>query len=148
MAKLEDETRADVLRLVKEAHAAGRELTRDEVVEVITRPIYMGRPQVPRSPVGKRGPKPGKDQYRLAFERRRDLYRRLVTLPELGRASGWLARHEYVCLLVEVALNERIASRRKVAAVSHRLALAAQPAPDMRTVRRHLAAIGRIVGKK
>ncbi len=149
MTKPNDEARDEVLRLVKEVHATGgRTLPRDEVIEHITRPIYMGRPRVPEKSAGQRGPKPRKDQYQLAHDRRRDLYRRLVALPELGRASGWLARTEYMDTLTEVAFDAQVADRRRASEVLLRLARSSGAAPDARTVRRHLDAIRKITELK
>ena len=149
MTKQNDEARDEVLRLVKEVHATGgRTLPRDEVLELITRPIYMGRPRVPAKPAGQRGPTPRKDQSRLAHERRRDLWRRLVALPELGRASGWLARTEYMDTLTDVAFDAQVTDRRRVSEVLRRLARSSGAAPDARTVRRHLGAIRKLTESK
>ncbi len=63
----------------------GVELSKAEALEFITRPIWYGWPEVPDHPG--RGPKPSKDQYRRALERRRDLYRRLVKNTQARRGE-------------------------------------------------------------
>jgi len=131
----------EVLRLIKVARASARPLTRDEMIESLTRSVNMGWPETPEKAPGVRGPKYKKTQYDLAHERRRDLYRKLVKLPGLGRAAGWEARPEYVTALHAVLAYEAIPDRRKVRAVLNILAALGLPAPAERTVRRHLAAL-------
>lgn len=78
---------AEALRLMKELHRdGGRQLTREEIIEHITRQFWMGYP-VPKPP-GKRGPKPKRTQYDDAYKRRKGLFHRLVRLPEARIRSG------------------------------------------------------------
>ncbi len=129
------------LAAIKAIHAAGgRALSGDEATEFLTRPIYMGTPKAPDKETGARGPKNTKTQYDRALDRRRDLYRKLVKLPGLGRAAGWEARPEYVATLRAALADKTVPARLKAHDVLARLARAGQPAPTERTVRRHLAA--------
>lgn len=88
---------------MKAIHAAGgTPLTDDEVLEFITRPIWMGAPKVPERPPGTAGPKPKRTQYDLAFDRRKDLYRKRVKLPAF-RPKGSAARR-----LIGARTHERL----------------------------------------
>ncbi|MBF3536946.1 hypothetical protein [Burkholderia pseudomallei] len=87
----------EALRRIKELRAAGgTPLTRDETVEFITRPIWMGypEPQNQQSEPKRRG-RPAKrvrTQYDHAIDRRKDLYRRLVKLPNVRTGKGYIDR--------------------------------------------------------
>lgn len=80
--------------LISETHAEGGQLlTNDQVVEFISKPINLGRTNhlghyhvradgviTFVSYTARRGPKSKKSKYDLAYERRQDIYRRLVKL--------------------------------------------------------------------
>jgi hypothetical protein len=132
------------LALVKAAMAQARGQpapSREEWLQFIMWPIYMGRPRVQEKEPGERGPKFKKTQYDLAHERRRNLYRKLVKLPAQGRAKSWQARPYYVAALSAVLADKAVPSNRKASEVLHLLARHGQQAPTEQTVRRHLAAL-------
>jgi hypothetical protein len=80
---LHDEQAA--LALIKKIHAAGgQRLTKDEVLEFIAKPVYMG--PVERLPAGKRGKRTKRTQYDEATTRRKRVYHKLKRLPESGAA--------------------------------------------------------------
>lgn len=80
--------------LISEIHADGGQLlTNDQVVEIISKPINLGRTNrlghyhvradgviTFVSDTARRGPKSKKSKYDLAYERRKDIYRQLVKL--------------------------------------------------------------------
>lgn len=129
------------LAAIKAIHAAGgRTLGRDEAIAFLTRPINMGMPKALDKAPGVRGPKRKKTQYDLAFERRRDLYRKLVKLPSRNRAAGWEAWSRYRETLQAVLTDKTIPVRQRGREVVNRLAKAGLLPPPRRTVSRHLAA--------
>jgi hypothetical protein len=70
---------AAALAAIKLALQIGRELSDEETVEFITKPVWLGYPEP--LPAGKRGPRTRRTQYNAAADRRRGLYHRLVRLP-------------------------------------------------------------------
>ena len=60
----------------------GRPLSLEETIEFINRPVSLGFPEAIAG--GKRGPKPKRNQYDLAYERRKGLYHKLVRWPQAG----------------------------------------------------------------
>jgi hypothetical protein len=134
-----DET--DVLRLIRQIHAAGgRELTRAETLEFITEPRYLGPPEP--LPSGKRGPKTKRTQYDAAYERRKGLFHRLKRLPDSRKLAGLplLQRVEAVAL-DEAALHPNKPARtlaRRVWLVLTKKGFI----HDIGTIRRNLKALG------
>jgi len=131
------EREAEVLQQIKQVHAAGgTPLSKEQAIEFVGRPVYMGLPD----PVTKaRGRKPlrVRTQYELALARRRDLHRRLVKLPILRTGTGYADRgyREYIERQLEACLAQKIPRRRWVSTVCERLHRDRKPC-DERTVRR------------
>jgi hypothetical protein len=134
-----DET--DVLRAIREIHAAGgRVLTREETLEFITRPYYLGPPEP--LPSGKRGPKTKRTQYDAAYERRKGLFHRLKRLPDSRKLAGDPLRDRVeAAALAELALHPdkpaRTLSRRVWLALTKKGFI-----HDIGTIRRNLKSLG------
>ena len=135
---------------VEAAHAAMQAtqrvpyvLTRDEGIKFLTSMPYMGAPEVIEKEPGTPGPKFKKTQYHRAVERRRDLYRRLVKLPDQGKArlSWFEAQPWYIATLKAVLNDKSVPARGRAKEVCNRLSRRGREQPWERTVRAHLAKI-------
>lgn len=131
-----------VAQAIKAIHAeGGQRLTREEAVEFLSRRFYLGPGLPPTPEPGRRGPKPKKTVYDLAYERRADLWRRLVLLPKSGEDASWLADDRYKTELLAVFEDKSIPRRAKATRLCDRLASKGLRQPAVRTVRRHLRAL-------
>lgn len=73
----------------------GRELSKEEAIEFLQRPIWLGPPKLVAR--GKRGPQSKRNQYDLAVARRREPLRRLKKLPaQSGKAAKKAADKHHV----------------------------------------------------
>jgi hypothetical protein len=111
----------------------GRYLSDKEALEFICRPIILGKPTVQP---GRRGPKSKKSQYDLAYERRKDPYRRLVKLKNgvrLGTGNQRIA--DEVRDLIRTLRAEGFHERSIVREIRNRFELAGKPI-DETTIRR------------
>lgn len=75
-----DDENQVVLDAIKEAHNNPFCLLREETITLVSRLPYMGFPKP--LPAKARGRKPIRTQYDAAFDRRKNLYRKLVKLPQ------------------------------------------------------------------
>jgi len=136
--------------LISEIHADGGQLlTNDQVVEFISRPIYLGSANhlghyhvradgviTFVSDTARRGPKSKKSKYDLAYERRQDIYRRLVKLKKgvrLGTGNQRIA--DEVRNLIRTLRAEGSPERSIVREVRSRLELGGKSIDDT-TIRR------------
>lgn len=130
----EDEINQAVLAAIKEALKHPRQLSREEVIEFISRPIYMGYPMplLAKS----RGRKPKRTQYDLAYELRKGLYQRLVRLPQnrLGKTGGGYVPMDKI---LEIARKVPMKCKR-VGKIKEQLQLNKLACPDDSTIRKIL----------
>lgn len=139
----------EVARLIKEAWKRPRVLSREEVVEFIAKPVYMGTPE--RIPAKRRGPKQKRTQYDEAYDRRKGLYHRLVRLPKTGttacRSKGDALRDSIRKYAEELA--EHSAPQHKlVSAISRRMTRDRIQPPDDSTLRKKLRELGYRIPRK
>ncbi len=138
-----------LLELVRAAQTRPAPISAEHLEELLTGPLpNMGRPKVP-PPTGKRGRPASRDQYDRARARRdrleahlRQWHHRVVTLPKLGRACGWLSDSAFTRITREVLADQSIKPHRRAAEVSRRCAARGVKAPnDMKTIRRALRSL-------
>ena len=135
MSTDDDEGRAAALNALKRAHVSGgREFSKSEAIDEITKPRYLGPPATVSK--SKRGPKTKRTQYDLAYDRRKDLYRRLVRLPALRLGSGYVNEEEILALAAE--LSQTTPTRHLVREVQKTLELRRGITPDESTTRKVL----------
>ncbi len=137
---MSDETE-EAMRLIKAIHATGgRKLTRDEALEFIVKPLYLGPPEA--MPSGKRGPKTKRTQYDAAYERRKGLFHRLKRLPDSRKLAGVPLRDQVeAAALAELALHPDKPAR----TLTRRVWIALMKKGfihDIGTIRRNLKALG------
>lgn len=129
---------------IKKALSEGRELDAVADRELLERTLwktpYMG-PVQPKTRTGKRGPAPRGNRYTEALERRRDLYRRIVKLPSLGRGSGYLSNPKYLELVIWVLSDPSVKPRERRGRLSGAIRDARLSQPDPRTLTRMLNAV-------
>lgn len=133
----------EALHLIKEIHkAGGTPLNNAELIEFITKPIYMGMPQP--LPAKGRGRKPKRTQYDGAYDRRKGFYHRLVRLPASG-ASARLGMGNWLRDIVLKLAREMLPHTKQhklVFEVLKALDEKKLPLPDESTIRKVLANSG------
>ena len=108
-------------------------LTKVEAVEFLKQPFNLGRPRTKQNSGA--GRKSKKTQYDTAYERRRDLWRRLVINPGLRVGTGYIDREYITCLFLE--FKERgVNPRHWVRAAMYRLAKDKKVVPDETELRK------------
>lgn len=115
------------------------QLSREETLEFITKPIYMGMPHT--QPYSGKGPRPKLTQYDDAYDRRKGLYHRLARLPSLRRGKGY-AENTIRNVANKLAPSYKSKQRQFVAAIIRELELSGEPAPNEKTVRGVLCKLG------
>lgn len=128
---------AQPLDIIKDVHRLGGNLlSKEELVELLKRPVWMGAP-VQRRQSGAGRPS-RKSQYDLAAERRKDLYRRLVTAP---KARSYLRDDSIVKVWDEISattakqLHDELERRAQEERGPH--------PPDLSSLRRTLNRLGK-----
>lgn len=129
----EDEENQAVLTSIKECldQKNRHELSREETIEFISRPIFMGHPMP--LPAKSRGRKPTRTQYDLAYERRKGMYQRLVRLPKLQLGNGYMPKKEILKIASKIPMKCKRAT-----AVKQKLDLLGLPSPDISKIRAFL----------
>jgi hypothetical protein len=124
----------------------GVTLTKEEIIEFISEPIYLGPPARLSKP--KRGPHSRDTQYQQSFERRKGLYQRLVRNSKSARAGGSANKSAAQPVQLEIArLAKKLVGtiqRHKLASTIYAILWANKVIklpPDLRTVRAHLKKI-------
>ena len=123
----QDPINQDVLALIKEAHRHPKQLSKEAVLEFISKPINLGRPV--RLPKPKRGKQSAKTQYDRHHERFRDYYRRLVLLPKLRIGIKTVPEEA----ILQIA-NTIPVERGKPSRIKKELELRGLPSPDVSTI--------------
>ena len=134
--KSEEEMNQAALAAIKECldKKNRHDLSREEEIVFILRPIFMGSPMP--LPAKSRGRKPKRNQYDLAYERRKGLYQRLVRLPKirLGKTSdGYMPKEK----IIEIASKIPMKCKR-AKAVKLQLELLNLQCPDISNIRKFL----------
>ena len=134
------------LDAIKAIHAlGGTRLPKAETVEFISMPVYLGPPEPAKltakgTPVktGQSGPKSKRTQYDDACDRRKNLYRRLVTAPNARR----IVSVEKICEVFD-SLVAKTSSRELIGAIEHHLVRLGMVASTRANIRKALVLAGK-----
>lgn len=123
----------EALRLIQEIRARGGHVLSDQAaLTFITKPFKLFS-----IPMKRRGPKTKKSPYDLANERRKDAYRRLVTLRKGVRRGTGLHDEKHFIEEFRRLRASGISERRLVKELVGRLIDAGMVVPDDSTLRRY-----------
>lgn len=128
----QDDKASIVLAAFKEAQKRPLQLSPAEIIELVFQPRYLGVPEKIKAKA--RGRKPKKNQYDVWYERRKNLYQKLVRLPNLRKGS---AGYGFAAQILQIARSV-INPRKRVAAVQKELQLRGLPTPDESNLRKFL----------
>ncbi|TVO65935.1 hypothetical protein [Denitromonas ohlonensis] len=139
MTDPDDEGLADALAAINATHTnGGRLLSKQDAIEFITKPIYLGHPKT--APYRGRGRRPTRTQYDDALDRRKGPYQRLVNLPTHRLNSGDVPSN--IIVGVGRQLRPTTPKRDLARKVEEELDRKYENAPHRDNIRRHLKKAG------